>query len=741
MALMQFPGTNFHDLNLDWLLEQMKNCLAQWAETKENWDDTVTEWHNLEADNTEFKEYVTNYLHNLDISPEVSAKIDAMAEDGSLLALITADDGEGSALSDVAGQWLNAHMTPEQEALIDDTLTVSGAAADAKVTGDRISDLNNAFNTGYYSITDLVGGSFNATGTLTIKTDRLRENDFIHIKKGDKIVIDNGSLLHAVGAWDGTPSSSTIVRNDNSFSSSNETIVSTLDDGYYIIVFKNSSGTTISPSDFDGSINVYSNEIYRNTKRIEAVDDRVDNANEDIEALEDKLSKAVTAVDFPQTTTIDVTLENTANYYMDTSAGLHENSSYRYSQKISVVAGDVVTPISTVSGAQFRYVCAFTDNTAVSAKGSSTGVTSFTVPESINYIVVSTSVAGATTGVRIVRNSGTITKYYPVVQEFGYNRWSGSLLDGDNVSLLRTQVRFNTVWAFTGHITTAGKIIIGVTQGDSTPKTLCAVDSTKLYYRLQNGDVTSTNHGLTLANDLQIWIYNPFVVNELGGIKIASNGNEFVLNATAYGTEMNGAPCVISDGAVISDCAFTLIPQDINKPIWVFGDSWVSMYDTRWPYYMVQAGYTHTWMLSGFTGQKSAEAITSLENLLTIRKPEYIVWMMGMNDIDSSSAVNTDWKTAYDKLIEICTDFDITPILYTVPNTPSRVNTYKNAVVTASGYRYIDGVAAVGDDGNGNWFTDYWQSSNDKNHTSAKGAKALYMRILTDFPEIAENGL
>ena len=44
MAFYQFPGTDFHDLNLDWLLQQMKNCLAEWATTKTAWENTSQDW-------------------------------------------------------------------------------------------------------------------------------------------------------------------------------------------------------------------------------------------------------------------------------------------------------------------------------------------------------------------------------------------------------------------------------------------------------------------------------------------------------------------------------------------------------------------------------------------------------------------------------------------------------------------------------------------------------------------------
>ena len=149
MAIIQYPGTNFHDLNLDWMLQQVKNLLTEWGETR-------TDWDNLLADNTEFKatlenewdsfhDYILAHIDE-DVPAEVVAEINRMAENGELLALITEDTGEGSALSDVVGQWLSTHLTPETEVVIDDSLTIQGAAADAKTAGDAISELKGALN-------------------------------------------------------------------------------------------------------------------------------------------------------------------------------------------------------------------------------------------------------------------------------------------------------------------------------------------------------------------------------------------------------------------------------------------------------------------------------------------------------------------------------------------------------------------------------------------------------------------
>ena len=617
---------------------------------------------------------------------------------------------------------------------------ISSIASSVATNTSNITNLKSALEKSFYSITNLVGGSFNANGNLTQRTDRLREENFINVKKGDKIVIDNGSLLHAVGAWDGTPSSSTIVRNDNSFSSSDETIVSELDDGYYIIVFKNSDGTTILPSDFNGSINVYSNDIYRNAVEIDKLSDDLDGLSDDLDGLSDEVNKAVTIVTKPvytETNLINTTGAVSANGQTYTG-GVYD--SYQYSQKISVQAGDVVKPIGNEDGVYFRYLCAYNGNTVVSGSGGE-AIYDYTVPDGIDGIVVTTQISKDVSKVSITRQTGTTKEYYPITQALGKFNWSGSLASGNTVELPLTNVRYNVVWAFTGHVTTMGKITLGIKSASGTVKELCSVDSTKVYYRLNNGTITNENHGLTISEDLQIRIESSFIVNKLKSITIYSGGVAFVVPSDTYGTDMNGAPYLASDGAAMTDCAFAWIPQDIDKPIWVFGDSWVSMYDSRWPYYMVEAGYTNAWMLNGFAGEDTDEAYDALVNLLAIRKPDYIVWLLGMNNGDTGGAVNTVWKNIYDKLIALCTEYKITPILYTVPSTPTIDNTYKNAVVTASGYRYIDGVAAVGDDGEGNWFTGFEQSESDHNHTSAKGARALFMRILTDFPEIASNSL
>ena len=76
--------------------------------------------------------YVNNYFDNLDVQEEINNKLDKMASDGSLLAIIR------PTISDETAKWLKANITNPTNPPVDESLTVKGAAADA-------------FKAGYYS--------------------------------------------------------------------------------------------------------------------------------------------------------------------------------------------------------------------------------------------------------------------------------------------------------------------------------------------------------------------------------------------------------------------------------------------------------------------------------------------------------------------------------------------------------------------------------------------------------------
>ena len=58
-----------------------------------------------------------------------------------------------------------------------------------------------------------------------------------------------------------------------------------------------------------------------------------------------------------------------------------------------------------------------------------------------------------------------------------------------------------------------------------------------------------------------------------------------------------------------------------------------------------------------------------------------------MNGQDTGGSLNTMWRDATVEAIEICEKNNVKIILATIPCTPDRINTQKNAFVKATGLR------------------------------------------------------
>lgn len=74
MSFEVFPYTNFHEMNLDWLISLVKKLAKEWEETGKDWK--------------EFREYVENYLKNLKVPEEVQKILEEMKNNGELNNII-----------------------------------------------------------------------------------------------------------------------------------------------------------------------------------------------------------------------------------------------------------------------------------------------------------------------------------------------------------------------------------------------------------------------------------------------------------------------------------------------------------------------------------------------------------------------------------------------------------------------------------------------------------------------------
>ena len=77
MSFENFPYTDFHELNLDWVIKIVKECKTLSGETAVGLED--------------LKKYVNQYFSDLNVQQQLNNKLDAMAADGSLAEIINQD--------------------------------------------------------------------------------------------------------------------------------------------------------------------------------------------------------------------------------------------------------------------------------------------------------------------------------------------------------------------------------------------------------------------------------------------------------------------------------------------------------------------------------------------------------------------------------------------------------------------------------------------------------------------------
>lgn len=144
----QFPYTNFHDLNLDWILKNMRKLLTEWAEHQEKWEvlynDVTTAFDDFKA---VFDEHIAQYdadfrsfIDSIDINKELRIVFDQAIADGTVASIIN------PVIATKTSEWLATNITEPVGVVIDKSLTVDGACADAKATGDLIAKVTSDLN-------------------------------------------------------------------------------------------------------------------------------------------------------------------------------------------------------------------------------------------------------------------------------------------------------------------------------------------------------------------------------------------------------------------------------------------------------------------------------------------------------------------------------------------------------------------------------------------------------------------
>lgn len=327
------------------------------------------------------------------------------------------------------------------------------------------------------------------------------------------------------------------------------------------------------------------------------------------------------------------------------------------------------------------------------------------------------------------------------------------------------------------YIPEGGKLIVGHGYGSARGGWL-EIDSRTVsaynYYSWKNPSnwplFEGVPHGLEIKDYITVVIDKDASRSEYAFINTSSGTFKLDVDGIAG---YDGSPLVTPIGFELSDVTLSFSSEGYDMPIWIYGDSYLSHKESdRWPYYLYEDGYTNA-LLSGYPGEGATRALIDFKTSLTRATPEFALWLLGMNNCDPwpeelketeetqsnpeaakrlkalraeisdckwdsekslIAKINPDWLAATTEFLTLCNERGITPILATIPQTPKINNLPKNEWVRRSGYRYIDFNAAVGADLDPKWYPGMLYA--DDVHPEPLGARALYSRVLTDFPEI-----
>jgi hypothetical protein len=312
-------------------------------------------------------------------------------------------------------------------------------------------------------------------------------------------------------------------------------------------------------------------------------------------------------------------------------------------------------------------------------------------------------------------------------------------LDGATMTMTnfpRYLKRSRTI-SMSAKITSFRTIFLGVAGGNQQAnKFYVKVDTTKVSLIHLHEDVDTVvaeaTHGMTFSTFIKVVFMHR---NHNAKVILSTLSSTKTFNFDTATVESYGYPFLRAENASLTDVRMRVGSADLRRPVWVFGDSYVSFYGTRWPFYLLpEKADTDNYAMFGLAGSDSATMLADLQSALLTNRPKYIVWCLGMNENDSGAA-NGAWKTAFDTVAGLCTEYGITLIAATIPNVPNRRMIHKNAYVRASGFRYIDFAKAVNaEEENATWYEGCLDSDNV--HPTSAGAKVLASQVWEDFPEM-----
>ena len=172
---------------MTFLVGKYNACLEAYGNITKLSTDTITACKQLQ-------DWINSWFTNLDVQEELNNKIDSMVQDGSFGRLLhqTFDAQINQQTTSAVTAWLVENVTPTGSAVVvDKSLSIEGAASDAKATGDAVGKLNEDLTTtqkAYLVNPEILIDNYVKEDCSVIGYEGWDIN-LIHVVAGDKVVI------------------------------------------------------------------------------------------------------------------------------------------------------------------------------------------------------------------------------------------------------------------------------------------------------------------------------------------------------------------------------------------------------------------------------------------------------------------------------------------------------------------------------------------------------------------------
>lgn len=577
----------------------------------------------------------------------------------------------------------------------------------------------------------------------------------ISVNKGDKITI----TAEGVGnyrAWGHFKSDGTKLGIAASGESVTNFVKEASNDGY--IVINDAQGRDLSfygisiesqIANIEQDISDITDEVGGNTERISEISDEVDSNAAHITVIDSQIN-AETGADFLPVQKNKALNVNVSNIDF---ADIPYSSATGYTCVVVECDKDDVFTITAKGYGNYRAWAFFDssgDRLGMASSGEEATNLEKTAPAD-GYLVVNDkdgrqlSISGKHLIKKVIELQDE-QKGNVVFSKNAFSKTGTSLAANTKVELDYANIHKNVIYELCCKFGSFNSVTIG--QGESGTKyaSWVTVDATNIttYLDLADGNPRTSvfAHGLTIADFLYVRIKTTDAYNCVVEIQTKKTENDTGIYATEISSSKPsrfygncfGKYNFISTAA-ISEYTFSVIFRDATKPIWLFGDSYLSFTNDRWVYYLKDFNQLDNVLVNACGGLNSLRTTYALNALKG--KPKFALWEVGMNDNeDSGTTPAVNWSVYLQTFLAWCEENNCTPILATIPSIPSKNHAGKNAYIRSSGYRYVDLAAAVSPNDSGTWYPGMIEDGNSPTHPSVLGAKAMFHRVLADFPEI-----